>query len=103
MYCYNTVETPNKGPVVNNNNIMNSAVLSFIERLSSFRGSRCIVRTIIFLDIKPCPLYIERCVMLCPYLRVSSIGSSTVNTSYIEMLMCMGVAIVNLNVALCCM
>ena len=33
-----TVEPPNKGHVGDN---INSAVLSFIERLSSFRGSKC--------------------------------------------------------------
>ena len=33
-----TVEPPNKGQVGDN---INSAVLSFIERLSSFRGSKC--------------------------------------------------------------
>ena len=33
-----TVEPPNKAHVGDN---INSAVLSFIERLSSFRGSKC--------------------------------------------------------------
>ena len=37
----------------------NSAVLSFIERLSSFRGSQCIktIGNVIFWDLKQCPLY----------------------------------------------
>ena len=35
----NTVEPPNKGHVGDN---INSTVLSFIERLSSFRSSQCI-------------------------------------------------------------
>ena len=37
-YNMYTVEPPHKGHVGNN---INSAVLSFIERLSSFRGSKC--------------------------------------------------------------
>ena len=37
-FQYNTVEPPNKEHVGDN---INSAVLSFIERLSSFRGSKC--------------------------------------------------------------
>ena len=36
--CRFTVKPPNKGHVGDN---INSAVLSFIERLSSFRGSKC--------------------------------------------------------------
>ena len=39
------VEPPNKGHVRDN---INSAVLSFIERLSSFRGSQCPIGKIIF-------------------------------------------------------
>ena len=34
-----TVEPPNKGYI--GDNIINSAVISFIERLSSFRGFKC--------------------------------------------------------------
>ena len=49
-----TVEPPNKGHVGDN---INSAVLSFIERLSSFRGSKCTktMGRVIFLDLEQCP------------------------------------------------
>ena len=39
MQMVSTVESPNKGNV---GDTINSAVLSFIERLSSFRGSKTI-------------------------------------------------------------
>ena len=39
LYSGNTVEPPSKGHVGDN---INLAVLSFIERLFSFRGSQCI-------------------------------------------------------------
>ena len=51
-----TVEPPSKGHVGNN---INSVVLSFIERLSCFRGSKC-TKTIghicNFWDLEQCPL-----------------------------------------------
>ena len=39
LSCTCTVESPSKGHV---GDITNSALLSFIERLSSFRGFQCI-------------------------------------------------------------
>ena len=51
-----TVEPLNKGHVGDN---VNSAVLSFVERLSSFRGSKCtktIDRACNIWDHEQCPL-----------------------------------------------
>ena len=64
------VEPPNKGHVGDN---INSAVVSFVERLSSFGGSKCI-RTI------GKQIFVERSIILCPYLGGSTIGGSTVHT-----------------------
>ena len=53
--------------------------MSFVERLSSFGGSKCI-RTIgkqIFGTLT-CVLCIEKSIILCPYLGGSTVGSSTV-------------------------
>ena len=71
-----TVEPPNKGHFGDN---INSAVLSLYRGCPYFGGSKCI-RTIgkqIF-GILNCVLCIERSIILCPYLRGSTIGGSTV-------------------------
>ena len=49
-------ETPNKGHIGSN---INSAILSFIERLSSLRSFLCIetIGESIFADHRQCPLY----------------------------------------------
>ena len=75
-YIQYTVEPPNKGHIGDN---INSAVVSFVEKLSSFGGSKCI-RTIgkqVFGTLN-CVLCIERSIILCPYLGGSTIGGSTV-------------------------
>ena len=56
------MEPPNKGHVGDN---INSAVLSFIERLSSFRGSQCI-----------------KTIIKCPYFGESTIRGSIVLLLY---------------------
>ena len=67
------MEPLNKGHVGDN---INSATLSFIERLSSFRGSKCTKtighgpRTVSF---------VERFIIQCPYFEGFTIGGSTVN------------------------
>ena len=61
------MEPKNKGRVGDN---INSAVLSSIERLSSFSGPQCIKNV-------PGPQamsFIERFVIQCPYYRGSTIG-----------------------------
>ena len=50
------MEPPNEGHLGDN---INSAVVSFVERLSSFRGSRTTSRETNFWDLDPCPLYRE--------------------------------------------
>ena len=57
-----TVKPLNKGHIGDN---INSAVFSFIERLSSFRGSQCIktIRNIIFGTSNS----VERFIIQCPY------------------------------------
>ena len=69
------MEPLNKGHVEDN---INSAILSFIERLSSFRGSKCtkiIGHTILGLRTVS---YVERFIIQCPYFGGSTIGGSTV-------------------------
>ena len=66
-----------------------SVVLSFVERLSSFRGSQCIetipgIGRIIFLGLCDRTVsFIEMSIILpvCPYLRVSTIRGPTVYTT----------------------
>ena len=60
------MEPPNKGHV-GGTTIIYSAVLSFVERLPSFRCSRIVGKQ--FLGV----LFVERSIILCPYL-----GGSTV-------------------------
>ena len=71
-----TVEPLNKGHVGDN---INSAVLSFIERLSSFRGSK-FTREWNFWDFEQCPFkFVERFIILqCLYFGGSTVGDSTV-------------------------
>ena len=58
------VEPPNKGHFGDN---INSAVLSFIERLSSFSGSKC-TKTIGHVILGPQTVsFIERFIIQCPY------------------------------------
>ena len=71
-----TVEPLNKGHIGDN---INSAVVSFVERLSSLRRFKmyydytCIGKQI------SCPVsFIERSIILCPYLGGSTIRGSTV-------------------------
>ena len=70
-----TVKPPNKGHIGDN---INSAVLSLIERLSSFRGSRCI-KTIghVILGLRAVS-FVERFIIQCPYFGGSTIRGSTV-------------------------
>ena len=67
------MEPPNKGHVGDN---INSAVLSFIERLSSYRGSECTktIGHVIFGTSSS----VERFIIQCPYFGGSTIGDSTV-------------------------
>ena len=67
-----TVEPPNKGHVGDN---INSVVLSFIERLSSFRGSKTIGHVILGPQTVS---FVERVIIQCPYFRGSIIRGSTV-------------------------
>ena len=69
------MEPPNKGHVGDN---INSVVLSFIERLSSFRGSKC-TKTIAHAILGPQTVsFVERFIIQCPYFGGSTIGGSTV-------------------------
>ena len=76
-----TVEPLNK--IYVGDNIINSAVLSFIKRSSSSRGSQCI-RTINFRksnfwDLEHCPLHcLQRFTIQCHYYRGSTIGRSII-------------------------
>ena len=66
------MEPPNKGHLGDN---INSADVPFVERLSSLRRFKMYwdYREANFWDLELCPLYIERSIILCPYL-----GGSTV-------------------------
>ena len=57
-----TVEPPNKGHFGNG---IYSAYLFFVERLSSLRGSKCIVGIILGSQVAS---FVERCIILGPYL-----------------------------------
>ena len=69
-----TVEPLNRGHVGDN---INSAILSFIERLSSFRGSQCPIGKIIF-GTSNSVLCREVYYTQCPYFGGSTIRGSTV-------------------------
>ena len=64
------MEPPNKGHVEDD---INSGVLSFVERLSSFRGSKCI-RTIgkTISGTSTCVL-VDKSIILCSYLGGSKV------------------------------
>ena len=67
------MEPPNKGHFGDN---INSAVVSFVERLSSLRRFKMYWETNF---LGPCPVsFVERFLILCPYLGGSTIGGSTV-------------------------
>ena len=71
------MEPPNKGHVGDN---INSAVLFFIERLSSFRGSKC-TKAIGHVILRPRTVsFVERFIIQCPYFGGSTTGGSTVYT-----------------------
>ena len=65
------MEPLNKGHIGDN---INSAVSSFVERLSSFGGSKCIRTIIVKSILGPRPVsFIERSIIPCPYLGGSTI------------------------------
>ena len=68
------MEPPNKGHFGDN---INSAVLSFVERLSSSRWFKNYMETN-FWDLALCPLYREVYYIVSLYLRGSTIRGSTV-------------------------
>ena len=70
-----TVEPPIKGHI---GGYINSVVLSFVERLSSFGGSKYIRTTCIYRANNFGTLTFVLFRILCPYLRGSTIGGSTV-------------------------
>ena len=67
-----TVEPANKGLFGDD---IYSADLFFVERFSSLGGSKCTVGIILGPKVV---LFVERLVILCPYLEESTIGGSTV-------------------------
>ena len=69
------MEPPNKGHVGDN---INSAVLSFIERLSSFRGSKCTKTIGHVIFGTSTASFVQRFIIQCPYFGGSTIGGSTV-------------------------
>ena len=74
------MKPPNKGHVGDN---INSVVLFFVERLSSFGGSKCIrFYKETFFGARPVS-FVERSIIICPYLGGSTIGGSTVRVQAI--------------------
>ena len=75
------MKPPNKGHVVDN---INSAILSSVERLSSFRGSQCIepIERVIFGTLSG--VLCREVFVQCPYLGGSTTRRSTVYTLYVH-------------------
>ena len=70
-----TIEALNKGDFVDN---IHSADLFFIERLSSLGGSKCIAGTLLGSHVLS---FVERFILLYPYLGESALRGITVDVS----------------------